>query len=41
MEIQFLLASPLQGMLIEVHKDLVATGTGDEMRGDSIQKDSV
>lgn len=37
-EMQFLLVSPLQGTLIEVHKGLVAIGTGDEMRGDSTQK---
>ena len=41
MEIQFLLVSPLQGTLIEVHKGLAAIGTGDEMRGDSTQNDSL
>lgn len=40
-QIQFLLVSPLQGTLIEVNKGLAAIGAGDEMTGDSIQKDSV
>lgn len=40
-QIQFLLVSPLQGTLIEVNKGLAAIGAGDEMTGDSTQKDSV
>lgn len=40
-EIQFLLVNPLQGTLIEVNKGLAAIGAGDEMTGDSTQKDSV
>lgn len=40
MEIRFLLVSPLQGKLTEVHKGLAAIGTGDETSGDSTQKDS-
>lgn len=38
--IQFLLASPVQRTLIEIHKGPKAIGSGDELKGGSTQRNS-
>lgn len=40
LEIQFLLASPVQRTLIEVHKSPKAIGSGNELKGGSTQRNS-